>query len=294
MKDRMIVCDLDGTLLDSSGGVTDRTRAVVGRVQEAGHTFVIATARPVRDTRHVAHALGPGVVAVCGNGSVVFDFAREQLVGYHPLSQAVISRALDALRTRFPGVRLGAERGLDLVLEEAFELPEIYCREARWTTVLEDVLDGRGAGKLMVQLDGAATEYYEGVREVLAGCEVTVSGTGFCEVMNLGVTKASSLERLAHDLGCASADVIAFGDMPNDLPMLAWSGTAVAVANAHPLVIGSADVVTSSNDDDGVAKWLEAFLADESADTGFPGQRSGARARPAGSSTEGEPPIRRV
>jgi Cof subfamily protein (haloacid dehalogenase superfamily) len=261
VKRLLIVCDLDGTLLDSSGRVSPRTRAAVDRVQELGHLFVIATARPVRDTRKVARGFGQGAVAVCGNGSIVFDFAREEVVAHRPLGRERAREALRLLRARFPGVRLGAECRLDLVLERTFDLPGSLAGEAHRVTLLEEALDDRGPSKLMVQLDGSADAYCDEVRDILTGCEVTVSGAGFCEVMSAGVTKASAVAEAARELGVDSADTVAFGDMPNDLSMLAWSGTGVAVANAHPLVVAAADEVTASNDDDGVAVWLERLGA---------------------------------
>ncbi|MEV1245289.1 HAD hydrolase family protein [Nonomuraea sp. NPDC049750] len=260
MKRRMIVCDLDGTLLDSRGLVSERTRAAVRRVQDAGHVFVIATARPVRDTRHVAAAVGGAPIAVCGNGSITFDFAREEVVDYCPLAETRLVTALSVLRDRFPGVRLGAECRMELLLEDAFELPAPLSRSARRVPRLEEALVRHEVGKLMVQLEGTARDYYEGVRALLSGCEVTISADVFCEVMRAGVTKAAALESMAGRLGFGSADVIAFGDMPNDLPMLTWAGTAVAVANAHAAVLATADEVTASNDDDGVAKRLEQLI----------------------------------
>ena len=67
------------------------------------------------------------------------------------------------------------------------------------------------------------------------------------------MTKASTLALLCERLGVAPVDVIAFGDMPNDLPMLEWAGRSWAMANAHPTVVEAADHVAPSNDDDGVA-----------------------------------------
>jgi hypothetical protein len=75
------------------------------------------------------------------------------------------------------------------------------------------------------------------------------------------VTKASALGEWCAARGINSADVFAFGDMPNDLPMLAWSGRSFGVANAHPDVLDTVDEVCASNDDDGVAQVLEAVLA---------------------------------
>ncbi|GAA3229155.1 HAD family hydrolase [Nonomuraea helvata] len=261
MKRRMIVCDLDGTLLDSSGRVSARTRSAIRRVQEAGHLFVIATARPVRDTRKVAAALGNRSVAVCGNGSVVYDFARGEVVEYVPLVRTDVTSALLALRGRFPEVRMGAEHGLEMVLEERFDLPLTLCRHALRVRRLEETLLLQGAGKLMVQLDGVAGGYFAEVRALLPDFEVTISANLFCEVMRRGVTKARALERLALAAGFGSGDVIAFGDMPNDLPMLLWAGRAVAVANAHPDVLAAVAEVTGSNDDDGVATWLDRMAA---------------------------------
>ena len=95
----------------------------------------------------------------------------------------------------------------------------------------------------------------------------TVSGVPFYQVAPdiiacaSGISKASGLASLAQEHGVEAADVVAFGDMPNDLPMLRWAGTSVAVANAHPDVLAEAGSVTTSNDEDGVAAVIEQLLA---------------------------------
>ena len=76
------------------------------------------------------------------------------------------------------------------------------------------------------------------------------------EISAVGVTKASTLATLAAELGIGPAEVIAFGDMPNDLPLLEWAGTSYAMANAHPTVLALADHVAPPNDEDGVAAVL--------------------------------------
>ena len=100
------------------------------------------------------------------------------------------------------------------------------------------------------------------VAEVLAGiAEAThSSSSGMVEVSAAGVTKAAGLAWVADRLGVPAHEVVAFGDMPNDLPMLAWAGWGVAMGNAHPAVLAAADDVTGSNDDDGVAAYLERLL----------------------------------
>jgi hydroxymethylpyrimidine pyrophosphatase-like HAD family hydrolase len=97
-----------------------------------------------------------------------------------------------------------------------------------------------------------------------AEAELTHAGLGFIEVLPPGVTKATGLAVALQHYGVALGDVVVFGDMPNDLPMLgavrAAGGRSVAVANAHPDVRAAAEHLTSGDDADGVARYLEALL----------------------------------
>ena len=85
---------------------------------------------------------------------------------------------------------------------------------------------------------------------------------GLVEISATGVSKATTLELLCTERGIPADCVLAFGDMPNDLPLLAWAGRGIAVANAHPSVLAAVTEHTASNDDDGVALVLEQLLAD--------------------------------
>jgi hydroxymethylpyrimidine pyrophosphatase-like HAD family hydrolase len=101
------------------------------------------------------------------------------------------------------------------------------------------------------------------VARELAGDAVSISLSGpwVVEISPAGVNKASALAELCEELGIDAGDVIAFGDHLNDLPMLAWAGRAVAVANAHPDVVEIADELTATNDEGGVALVLERLSA---------------------------------
>ena len=91
--------------------------------------------------------------------------------------------------------------------------------------------------------------------------DVTYStNLGLLELSSAGVTKATGLADAAGRFGVAARDVVAFGDMPNDVPMLDWAGHGVAMANAHPDAIEVADEVTARNSEDGVALVLERWF----------------------------------
>ncbi len=94
----------------------------------------------------------------------------------------------------------------------------------------------------------------------------TYAGSPCLEMSAPGVHKAAALAALCARLGIPSAEVVAFGDMPNDITMLRWAGYGVAMANAHPDTLAAADAVTRSNDEDGVADFVERLLGDKACD----------------------------
>ena len=101
-------------------------------------------------------------------------------------------------------------------------------------------------------------DFYQLVSKTLGSlAETTHSSTAALVEISAGVTKAAGLAWLCERDGYTAADVVAFGDMPNDVPLLTWAGRSVAMANAHPAVLEVADDVTLTNDEDGVAAYLE-------------------------------------
>jgi hypothetical protein len=83
---------------------------------------------------------------------------------------------------------------------------------------------------------------------------------GLVEISAPGVTKATGLAEVAAAVGVSASDVVAFGDMPNDLEMLRWAGHGVAMGNAHPALREVADEVTATNAEDGLALVLERWF----------------------------------
>ena len=90
--------------------------------------------------------------------------------------------------------------------------------------------------------------------------DITYStNNGLIEIVPRGISKATGIDEIAAPLGITAGDVITFGDMPNDVPMLRWAGHGVAMGNAHPDALAAADEVTTSNSDDGLARVLERW-----------------------------------
>jgi hypothetical protein len=255
---RLVACDLDGTLLLPDTTVSARSLAAIGRLRRAGIVFLVVTGRPPRSVRRIAARAGLGGLAICANGALVYDLDADEVLTSTPLAPVVGRRLVRELREVLPGVVFASEDERGFRRESAWVGPGL---DAAGETVHDDPVDlvAEPVAKLMVRHpEIAQAELLARVRELASDrAVVTYSGTSLVEVSAAGVTKAYALDWVCRRLGIPAGAVMAFGDMPNDLPMLAWAGHSVAVANAQPEVRRLADEVTVSNLDDGVALVLE-------------------------------------
>jgi Cof subfamily protein (haloacid dehalogenase superfamily) len=261
---RLIATDLDGTLLRTDGSVSDRSRAVLSRVSQAGVQIVIVTGRPVRRMREVARALALDGLAICANGAIVYDLAREEIVEQTRLTGGLARELIERLRAQLPEICFAVETGVNTGREAGYAKYRPLPREVAVEIGDAIELSAQGAIKLIAMHPSLPLEeFLERAQSIVAErAVVTHAGSPFLEIAAAGVTKAWALAALCERAQIAAADVIAFGDMPNDLPMLEWAGRAIAVANAHPSLLAVAHEVTASNDEDGVAMLLESLLDD--------------------------------
>jgi Cof subfamily protein (haloacid dehalogenase superfamily) len=260
---KLIATDLDGTLLRSDGTLSPRTRRALTGIVARGIHVVIATARPFRALRPLLESSPLQGWGVCQNGAVVYELGSlERVLGWE-LESAVARSIVVELRRELDGVAFACEMD-DLFHCEPHFASRLQAMEPPQVTY-GDALDLIVAPltKLLVHHRLHGSEQLAQVTERVIGARATVthSGAGFVEISAAGVTKASAIEALCVKLGIARAEVIAFGDMPNDLPMMRWAGRCVAVANAHADVLGCADEISPSNDDDGVAVLMERILS---------------------------------
>ncbi len=257
----LVASDLDGTLVRRDGSVSPRTVQVLRRVEEAGVPFVMVTGRPPRWMATISEETGHRGLAVCANGALVYDLHREEVVSRSLLTAEVAGEVAAALREALPELAFAVERGDERFGHEERYVPSMQHPGAR-TGELEQLLDG-GVVKLLARHPGMGPDALLAAAREAVGDRATLTHSsvdGLLEISAAGVTKASGLAALAGDLGVEAADVIAFGDMPNDLPMLAWAGRSVAVGNAHPEVREAAGEVTASVEEDGVAQVLERWF----------------------------------
>ena len=257
LRPRLVATDLDGTLLHSDGTVTARTRAVLAELDARGVPVVFTTGRPIRWMEDLWEAVGGHGLAICSNGALVYDVSRREVRDFRAVPREVGLSIAEQLRAALPGTTFAIEHTAGWASESDFPRhPE--DRAVRESGSLADIFRDDVVKILALHRELEPEEFWRQVETVVGDQVVTTWSSAFAlvEISAAGVTKATRLASLAAEMGIAAADVLAFGDMPNDLPMLEWAGTSYAMANAHASVRDLADHLAPSNDDDGVAMVL--------------------------------------
>lgn len=230
--------------------------------EDAGATVVFATGRPPRWMREVAQATGHRGIAVCSNGALVYDLHQEKIIEGFPLAPEIGRVVVEAIRTSIPGVSFGVEFGDRFGHEETYLVAGDRLNET-FIGRISDLLVAEPVLKLLVKHEGYEPDQLLAKAREVAGDLVTMthsSKIGLLEVSAQGISKASTLATLCAERGIDASEVVAFGDMPNDLAMLAWAGTPYAVTGGHPDVLAAVERRCPSNDDDGVASVLESLF----------------------------------
>ncbi|MFJ9341328.1 Cof-type HAD-IIB family hydrolase [Streptomyces sp. NPDC101733] len=271
---RLIATDLDGTLLHDDKTVSPRTVAALAAAEEAGIEVFFVTGRPARWMDVVSdHVHGHGL-AICANGAAVVDLhAGREFVQVRDLARATALQVVETLRAAAPGTSFAVEMTTGINYEPAyppfFQDPGATVATAE-KLLREDPVEGAAPPvlKLLAHHAELSPDDFLALARSAAGAYASItrsSPTALLEVSGLGVSKASTLALCCAERGISAAEVVAFGDMPNDVEMLRWAGTSYAMGNAHPDVVAAASGRTVANNEDGVALVIERILAERAA-----------------------------
>jgi HAD superfamily hydrolase (TIGR01484 family) len=251
-RPRLVATDLDGTLLDDTGLLSDHTRDVLRRVQELDVRVVVVTARPLRWMEALWAQIGAGV-GIVSNGAITYDVGSREVLDCRGISAERGLRIAEAIRAAAPGAAialecLGGYRHEPAYVDMHPVPPDMRVGE------LAELWDEPAVKILAQHLTMDAEDFRTRVVDAVGDLATPTWTTDhLMEISALGVTKGGALAALCDRLGVRAAEVVAFGDMPNDLPMLTWAGTSYAVANGHESVRAAADHLAPANTEDGVA-----------------------------------------
>ena len=254
----LLALDIDDTIVTHLGSVNERVVDAVGRATDAGINVVLSTGRTISTTAPIARALGLDGWAVCSNGALLAMVEPETIVEtvtFDPRSilDRIVTLLPDAVYAVedthgvFHATRIFGAGSLGLSLREVpFEhlLNEPVVR----LVVRSDEHVETGFGEIVEQM---------GLHTVIFG----VGDTAWMDIGPTGVSKATMLAKLCTRLDVNPARTVAVGDSWNDIDMLAWAGTGVAMGSAPRAVTNVADAMTDATPGDGVAEVIDALLA---------------------------------
>ncbi len=263
---RLIASDIDGTILGHDGSISARTIASFRDAADAGIDIVFVTGRPPRWLDPIREQIGHTGTVICSNGAVTYSLESESVTASHLLPWKTVEEVRHIITGLAPEPYFALESLSGFHVEPGFFAP------TRPTSLLDVVpaaltpeMAGGGIIKLLSVLHaGTADEFLDLVRSSVGGLlAVTHSAPDLAllEMGPLGVNKAVTLAEYAASKGIDAADVVAFGDMPNDIEMLSWAGAGYAMASGHPDALAAAALRAPRFEDDGVARVIEERLA---------------------------------
>ncbi|MFE7892200.1 HAD family hydrolase [Streptomyces sp. NPDC057412] len=260
----LIATDLDGTLLRGDDTLSDRSLAALAQAAVAGAQHLVVTGRPAPRVRPLLDVMGSRGLAVCGQGAQLYDAGRDRLLWSITLERELAETALGKIEAEVGQVYAAVDQdGVDglTLIEPGYLMPHPTLPAVRVRH--RDDLWCEPISKVLLRHPTLSDDELAATARAVVGslATVTMSGPGTVELQPCGITKATGLALAAEHLGLGPHETIAFGDMPNDIPMFDWAAHGVAMANAHPELKAVADEVTLSNEDDGIAVVLERLFA---------------------------------
>lgn len=260
-RKKLIAIDLDGTLLNDEGRITQKTAAVLAEVRKAGHKVVIATGRHTASALPIAEQLGLMDSIISFNGALITNLQNRQVELAYAYRQEEVIELTELVKNRGYGY-ITSTQNCHYIEPQFKALLQYYSGCA---AQVEELVPNKEIGLPILKTSIIGDEWDLNeiepfVHEMLPQFAVVRSGEESLDVMNPSASKGAALQWLADRYQVKREDTISFGNYFNDLSMLEFAGTGVAVANAPDQVKQMADLITDSNEDNGVANFLEKHL----------------------------------
>lgn len=262
-QQKMVCLDVDGTLVDHYGHMSDAVKETARNIVAAGHEVIVSTGRSLGATLPIVQLLGiTSGYAVCSNGGLTVRIDTSLSVGYEVIDRQTFdpAPALQALRSALPTAKyaLESDQG-DFLATERFQ-DASFGVQAKAVT-FEEMMEATAVRLVVFSSDNSSEEFVEAVQTIgLQGVAYSVGWTAWLDIAAEGITKASAIEALRGELGFDIQNTVAVGDGRNDIEMLGWAGRGVAMGQAPDEVKAAADEVTTTVDEDGLARVLRSLL----------------------------------
>jgi len=284
---KLIAVDLDGTLLNSYGAVTENTKNVIKKVEEQGANVIIASGRPIDSIMTIANEIGSDKYFIAGNGAIVYDMKKKEIIyekclpkqkvldiikiceensiGYNVYTEKEIlttSLKYNVLYYHKENLKKPEDKKTKIsIINNMYEYIEndensrflkiTVCDENKFVfnSIIRKLKEIRDIEVLEVS--------HMAKKMIRQGTEEFSVEYFYTEISRANVDKWNAIEFLAEKMGINQDEIMAIGDNINDKEMIEKAGLGVVMAQSTPVVVNVANEVTASNNDEGVAKILQ-------------------------------------
>ncbi len=289
---KLVAIDLDGTMLNKYGIITENTKNVIKKVQEKGVEVIIASGRPINSVKNFSKEINSQKYFISGNGAITYDIKNDKILYENILNKNKVLQVIKICEENSIYYNVYTENGIiakNLNYNTLYYYKEnINKSEENKTHInivenIYDYIENRNEKILKIMIcDGSKTIFnsiMKKIREITdieildvshmsrkiikQGTEEIALEYFYTEISAKDVDKWNALEKLIELMNITKEEVVTIGDNANDIKMLKNAGLGVAMGESAPYVKECADEVTTSNDNDGVAVILEKIFLDK-------------------------------
>lgn len=288
---KLVAIDLDGTMLNSYGIVTDYTKEIIQKVQEKGVEVIIASGRPIDSIKTIAKEIKSEKFFISGNGAILYDIKKDEIIYENTLKKSKILDIIKICEENSIYYNIYTEKEIlakSLNYNVLYYYKENLTKEEESKThinIIENIYDyisNRNEKVIKITICDENKTIFNSIMKKLKEIEeievLEVShmsrkmirqGTEevpieyfYTEISAKNVDKWNAIEILAEKMKIEKEQIIAIGDNDNDKKMIENAGMGVAMKESAPEITKNAKFVTLSNNEDGVAKALKQLILD--------------------------------
>ncbi len=259
---RLLVCDMDGTLLDSSSKLSMGNKRALDRFVAGGGLFTVATGRMEKSVMRYINDLPINVPAIVYNGAAIHDLHTDRLLWQNTLGPGVLTPIIKGVIEQFPDIGVEVYHDSKMYLVKGNEYTHNHILREQFVPIIASPVDiPQPWTKAILAWDPLKlTQVEEFLKGFDGAYDCVYSEPHFLEMLNQNTSKGSALRVLRQMRGLDKSCIIAMGDNLNDLELIKEADVGIAVENAHDILKAAADLCCTSNDDNAVSEvigWLE-------------------------------------
>lgn len=267
---KLIGVDLDGTLLNSKSEISNYSKEIMDRALEQGHKVAIITGRDYYSSIHIAKELFSGTnggLLASSNGAHVYDLKSKKTIINHLIKKEVVKDIIGFSRNLGLTYFIYKNNKVLVDKKETYDIDYIHTKNKIDIVVVENLEDHINEGLNKVVISGKPDKIRENIGKIKGRFSNKInpvcSMPQFIDCMPIGINKGVCINELGKYYNIDRKDIVSFGDGINDFEMLIASGISVSMGNGVDGLKKISDYICLSNDDDGVAKFIEKYLLND-------------------------------